>query len=216
MISLNISVSGDKKVGKTSILYRLCNNEFTDKYVSTLGVEFKSRTYCYRNSWIKLNFWDVFHSSLLPLDEEIDGSIIVFDLENIASLFNLSMHINKIKKYNPDIPIIIVANKCDKSKQISRKDITTFLKSYNLTYIETSAKKDYNIRYMLDATISIIIENMKQNMQDDDIDALLNPKLNPELNPELNSELDSNNIDDEENNKNICNLFKYCLKFFYR
>ena len=51
---LKMVILGDSGVGKTSILYRFCNDKFNDNYINTIGLEFISKNITVNNKSIKL------------------------------------------------------------------------------------------------------------------------------------------------------------------
>ena len=53
-----IIIIGDSGVGKTNFIRRLCENEFKDSYVATIGVDFKIKTVAADGKKYKLQIWD--------------------------------------------------------------------------------------------------------------------------------------------------------------
>lgn len=59
---------GDSGVGKTSFLYQFTDNEFSNKFISTVGIDFREKRliyrslnpdgYCKRSQRIHLQLWD--------------------------------------------------------------------------------------------------------------------------------------------------------------
>ena len=54
---------GNSGVGKSSLMYRLCEETFTETFIPTIGVDFKIKNIIHRNSSnfdkrIKLQIWD--------------------------------------------------------------------------------------------------------------------------------------------------------------
>ncbi len=48
---------GDSGVGKSCILVRFTDNEFSDSYISTIGVDFRIKTFELDDKVIKLQIW---------------------------------------------------------------------------------------------------------------------------------------------------------------
>ena len=53
-----IILIGDSGVGKSSILLRYIDNCFTDSFISTIGVDFKTKTITVSDKKVKLQLWD--------------------------------------------------------------------------------------------------------------------------------------------------------------
>ncbi len=56
--TVKIVIVGDSGVGKTNILYRFCEGQFKDTYVSTVGVDFKNKIIQVDGMKIRLQIWD--------------------------------------------------------------------------------------------------------------------------------------------------------------
>ena len=49
---------GDTAVGKSCLLLRFADDEFTDAFITTVGVDFRFRTVTVGNRTVKLQIWD--------------------------------------------------------------------------------------------------------------------------------------------------------------
>jgi Ras-related protein Rab-1A len=49
---------GDSAVGKSCLLLRFADDQFTDSYISTIGVDFRFRTISVDDKFVKLQIWD--------------------------------------------------------------------------------------------------------------------------------------------------------------
>lgn len=147
-----IILVGESGVGKTSLLNRLVNEPFNDNYLTTIGVDFKIKTFYINNKSVKLQIWDTagqerFNSITDSFFRGSQGIIIVFDLTNKLSFMNITKWINKKKNTGSEnTKIIIVGNKCDLYDQIevNDSDINYLRETNNLDYYETSAKMNIN------------------------------------------------------------------------
>lgn len=53
-----ILLIGNSAVGKTSFLFRYCDDTFTSAFVSTVGIDFKVKTVMRDGKRVKLQIWD--------------------------------------------------------------------------------------------------------------------------------------------------------------
>ena len=55
---LKVVMVGDSGVGKSSLLKRFANRDFTGDYISTIGVDFEIKTLEIDGKTVKLQIWD--------------------------------------------------------------------------------------------------------------------------------------------------------------
>ena len=69
---------GDSGVGKSCLLLRFADDNFTDSYISTIGVDFRFRTVKIMDKTVKLQIWDTAgqedYDRLRPLSYPQTGS----------------------------------------------------------------------------------------------------------------------------------------------
>ncbi|KIH67483.1 Ras family protein [Ancylostoma duodenale] len=56
-------IIGNSSVGKTSFLFRYCDDSFTSAFVSTVGIDFKVKTVFRGDKRVKLQIWPNLSSS---------------------------------------------------------------------------------------------------------------------------------------------------------
>jgi len=147
-------ITGDFKVGKTSLIRRFVENSFKEEYLSTIGVEISKKTIIMGED-TKLNFvlWDIGGQvgQIRPYRQRFyDGAnaaFIVVDrsrnhVESIDSWYK------DIKESVPsNIPMVIVGNKSDLVEEINitEEQLKIMAKKLDLHYILTSAKTGENV-----------------------------------------------------------------------
>lgn len=152
--SFKFLIVGNSSVGKTSIVRRLCLNDFLEDQPSTIGVEFMTHTVLIDGHNIKLQIWDTagqerYQSVGKAYYRNAIGVLIVFSLTDHESFASLENWVDQVHKYcHPKVKMIVVGNKSDliEKKAVTDNDIQQFTESHNLTYIESSAKINLNIR----------------------------------------------------------------------
>jgi small GTP-binding protein len=124
MISKKICLVGDFGVGKTSLIRRFVDRQFSDKYLSTVGVKISRKTVDLAeiNSKItgsvQLLIWDIeghtkFKAIAPSYLQGASGVVIVADVTRQETVERLPEHINLFLSVNPKGSIVIAFNKID-------------------------------------------------------------------------------------------------------
>lgn len=142
-----VCVLGDFAVGKTSLIRQFVYQRFSEKYLSTIGVQLSRKTLKRPNLILHLILWDLAggdnhratRSSYL---RGVTGAIIVCDLTRHNTLPFLEAYTNQVREVNPKAPIIFVGNKLDLTEErvISDAELAQFSKKLAIPYRLTSAK----------------------------------------------------------------------------
>eukprot|EP01080_Neovahlkampfia_damariscottae_P001450 gene1450-12069_t len=150
--TFKILLLGDSGVGKSSILHKLCNEEFQMSHISTIGVDYKTLTILIQDRYIKLNIWDTagqerYKSITQSYFRDVHGVAFVFDITNKQSFQNIAKWMNDMKKQNPNFISILIGNKIDLDdlRCIKKEEANEFASKNSSEYIETSAKNSNNI-----------------------------------------------------------------------
>jgi small GTP-binding protein len=97
--------------------------------------------------------------------QNADAAIIFFSFDRESTFRNVDKWYNDIKTHVPDIPIVLVGNKCELSaKSISRKDISVLKKTLNIPYSAVSAKSMYNYEKPLEICVRKLMKDEKVNI----------------------------------------------------
>ena len=163
-ITLKILLLGDTAVGKTSILLKYTDGYFPEIYVSTIGVEYKSKKIIIDGNIINLQIWDTagqerYKSITTSFLKGADGILFVYDITNKPSFVNLKRWIRDSEEATQNFQKVIIGNK--KDNEIQRKVPHELLKKFcndmNLKGFETSAKTGKNINESFEELIKMIV-----------------------------------------------------------
>ena len=167
---LKLLLIGDSNVGKTSLLLRYLDNTFSDKYITTIGVEFKSKDITLNNNTYKIHIWDTagqerYKSITRNFYKHAEGIIFVYDITNKTSFSNLKNWISNAEN-EADFKIIIVGNKLDMEsrREVSIEQLKKLAKKKNCKYFETSAKDNINVENLFLSIINEMINNIKDEV----------------------------------------------------
>ena len=153
--AIKIAMLGDSMVGKTAICNTFMNIEFNDNNLSTIGMEkLESQMTLNNGEEIKLIIWDTagqerFRSIALKSIKTAQGVVIVFDLTQKRTFLNVVNWLKEINEKLNNVCIVLFGNKCDIDEnkwEVSKDEIMKFVEKNGLTYFETSAKEDINIK----------------------------------------------------------------------
>ena len=147
---------GAPAVGKTSILYRYIKNQFSQDYITTIGINYLTKEINLdEKNFAKLVIWDVAgHEKFKFLRnqyyEGTQGALVIFDLTKLKTYEELEHWLSEMFEIlQKKIPFIIIGNKLDLVKEVGRSIENDIVRDYaenqDSIYIETSAKTGENI-----------------------------------------------------------------------
>ena len=148
MIAKKVLLIGSFGVGKTSLVRRFVLNEFSENYISTIGVRISTKTVVIEDEEVKLMIWDV---AVTSKEENVpkayflgsSAAMYVFDLSREETYLNLDKEIESIKNLSGLDEVIIVGNKRD---LLSDDEIFEIRKIVPVTIdFITSAKENANV-----------------------------------------------------------------------
>lgn len=165
-----IAIMGDKATGKTSLANRFLSDSFDAKYTPTIGMDFYS-TKIYSTTQreeIACQIWDlslgIFSESSPLKDAEL--FILVFDVTKQSSYDSLPKWIDEARELNPSGPIVLVANKSDRTDDlvINLDEIERFALEQNLEHVVlTSAKTSLNVRSLFKECANLLVSPRQMN-----------------------------------------------------
>lgn len=154
---LKIVLIGDSGRGKTSLLNRFARDEFHDKMVGTIGIDFTIKTISLEEMTFRLQIWDTagqeryltVTTAYLPGAEVV---IVVYDVCDQGSLQSVRNWMMQIQAYaKSDVLVLIVGNKCDvgaDKRAVSTEEGRELAESFGRPFMEVSAKLDINVNDM--------------------------------------------------------------------
>ena len=154
-----VTIVGDEKVGKTTILFRILNNPFNDAYDPTIGVDFMSKNIIFRGQNIKLQMWDTAgqekYKGLIP--SYVRNSSIVFliyDISVKSSFDNIPNWISFIKSIE-NATLVLCGNKIDISeREVKKEEGEALAQKEKIAFFEVSAKTGEGIKTMFYSSVA--------------------------------------------------------------
>lgn len=125
------------------------DNAFDESHDVTIGMDFKSKVMNIEGIDYKLALWDTagaerFRSLTPSFYRKALGAILVYDVTSPMSLAKLDTWFNELEDYNDNtnVATIVVGNKIDCERKVSREDGLKFARKHRSLFLETSAKHD--------------------------------------------------------------------------
>ncbi|TXD48276.1 Rab family GTPase [Polaribacter sp. IC073] len=148
MIAKKVLLVGNFGVGKTSLIRRFVLNQFSEDYISTIGVRVSSKIVQFENQEIKLLIWDVAGTSgneKIPKAYFLGASaaMYVFDLSREETYVSIDNYLESIKELSGLKDIIVVGNKKD---LLTQEELESVINTVSVKIdLITSAKEDENV-----------------------------------------------------------------------
>lgn len=124
VISKKMCMVGDFGVGKTSLIRRFVDRQFSDQYLSTVGVKISRKNVELLGVRqqdkldVQLLIWDLeghtkFKAIAPTYLQGSSGALVVADLSRVETIERISEHLQLFSSVNPKGNIIIALNKAD-------------------------------------------------------------------------------------------------------
>ena len=148
-----ILLLGDSGVGKSSIILRYIENNFSQNLMNSIGVDFKLKNIEVKGKKVKLQVWDTtgqerFRTITTSYYKGAQAIIVVFDITDRDSFEHVKNWMADVDKFAKEgVLRILSGNKCDLEHQrkVSKEEGKELASKYGIQYIETSAKETTNI-----------------------------------------------------------------------
>lgn len=150
---LKFILTGDRSVGKTSLLRQIADNVFEeDDYRSTIGIDFRILRREVGGEIVKIILWDTpgyerfrspFPSSNFRTSQ---GTIVVYDITSRESFDHVRQYCAEIRQLAaPGVPVLLLGNKCDRhGRVVSEAEGRALAAELQVPFFETSAKTAHN------------------------------------------------------------------------
>jgi small GTP-binding protein len=166
-----ITIIGDSNTGKTSLMKRVTCDEFSEAYVPTIGVDFRTKSVCVMSESpriIKAQIWDTSgddrYADIVRSYTRGYCIVLVFDVTNETSF-------NRIRDYwvpmvgmcEHDVrKVILVGNKCDdeENRVVSAAQAIALVDGMGIDmYLDVSAKKRIRVDDAFAALVGAVLNS---------------------------------------------------------
>ena len=168
-IALKFLVLGDGGVGKTTLLHRYVKGKFLNTSTMTIGVEFLSKQIQMNEIICQLILWDIsgqdrFRFMIDKYMRGASGALLLFDTTNMTSFVNIGKWVNLVRKYYQNLPVLLIAAKCDLEEFSIVGDIyakKTKERFGMVDFIKTSSKSGMNVDLAFETLANYIVQLKK-------------------------------------------------------
>ena len=166
-IYLKILLIGDTSVGKTSILCKYIDDEFSDTYLSTIGIEFKIKSLIINGKKVLLRIWDTsgqerYRSITQNFYRNANGILFIFDITKKETFDNIKIWLTDSENCEDNkVAKMLIGNKIDleNKRKIDNETIKKFAEKKEMKYFEASAKEGINIDNIFRELAELILFN---------------------------------------------------------
>jgi len=173
---LKYLIIGNSGVGKSCLLLRYSENEYSDKHIITIGVDFKIKSLTIDGQKVKTNIWDTagqerFKNITVSYYKGASGVMLVYDITDKESFDKLGDWLIEVEKNAPsNVYKILIGNKSDlgDQRQVTYDQGKEFADTYEMKFIETSAKSSLNVEDAFTTMTKEIITLKKKSVEQED------------------------------------------------
>ncbi|CAD8179296.1 unnamed protein product [Paramecium octaurelia] len=177
-------IIGNSGVGKSSLLIRFADDTFSENYISTIGVDFKFKTFKLDGKGLKLQIWDTagqerFRTITNSYYKGADAIVLVYDTTCLQSFEEIEKSwLDEIYKHaDKNTTILLIGNKSDlPNKTVSTERAQVYAKEKLMLFKETSAKTSLGVSQAFEELSRLLI--IKKNLTQEEKKLKRNQKKN--------------------------------------
>jgi len=168
---INIVLMGDSGVGKSNFLSMYFHNKFVQTFISTIGIDKKTKIIKYRDSIYSVNISDTagqerFRSLPLRYFKNAEGILLLYDVGSIDSFKNVERWVEDMKSNEKFLSqkIYVIGNKIDiKDRKVCYEEGEEMAKKLGFEYYEMSCKINMNVFEIISRLIKDCIKLYNPN-----------------------------------------------------
>jgi len=163
-------VVGDHSAGKTCLIRRFCQNEYTDGYKATIGVDFMYKHFNILGMDFTLHIWDTagqeqFKCISKQYYRGAAAVIVAFDLQSEESFDHAQIWYEEVERENRSsekTSVFLVGLKSDLYHVVTDQQAQHMAARMNAEYWKTSAKSCSNVQELFDRVAVALFEKAVQ------------------------------------------------------
>jgi Ras-related protein Rab-8A len=166
---VSLLLIGDSATGKTSLLLRYACDTFSTSFLTTIGIDYKTKTIDVDSRRVRLMLWDTagqerFRSISVSYLRGAHCIILVYDCTDRGSFENVSNWLTQIEQHaQPNVACVLVGNKIDCDNIVVTKEEGDALADrYGLKHFRCSAKTNENVESAFMFVIKLHLNRKQQ------------------------------------------------------
>ena len=148
-----VVIIGDSGVGKSNLMTRYTNNDFSAESQPTIGVEFMTKNVKVENRDAKVQIWDTagqerFRAISRSIYHGAKGAFLVYDITRQETFDNMGQWLQELRVHvHATCQIFLIGNKCDLEhlRVVKKETADRFARENGLSFLETSALEKTNV-----------------------------------------------------------------------
>ena len=195
---IKLILLGSVNVGKTSCIGCYVNGQFSPYTQHTMGARFDDQILEIDGVKHHFQIWDTagqdtFISTTALYCRDAKGAAILFDLTNRQSFLDVPVWVETIYNTTPDIPIVLMGNKCDLLEQTAPcatiNEIYELADQLHCQYYQVSAKTGNQVEDAINfLAIQAVLHSQNQPSTDDSKSVNIDPNAQAQSQTSNNDE----------------------------
>ena len=172
-IKTKVCLVGEAAVGKTSLIRRFVQDDFDDRYITTLGAKVSKREIVFdmpdrKQIQMDITIWDIMgEKGFRDLLKEAffhgaKGVLAVADLTRYSTLKELDDWVQGVFKVVGEIPVVYAINKIDLKDEVmilyGDKEIGEATRAFDAPFFCTSAKTGENVELLFQRLGTMVLK----------------------------------------------------------
>ncbi|KAI7859888.1 ras family-domain-containing protein [Circinella umbellata] len=171
-----IVIIGDSGTGKSCLLSRFTNDEFSLESKSTIGVEFATKTMDISEHKIKAQIWDTsgqerYRAITGAYYRGAVGALLVYDITRQSSFENVDHWLKELREHaDNNITLMLVGNKsdlADTGRQVSIEQAKAYASESEMLFFETSALNASNVEVAFKTVFERVYDTVPKTVAQD-------------------------------------------------
>lgn len=163
-----ILLLGGEGVGKSCFLLRYVENTYTETFIGSIGVDYKTKTVILDDKEVTLQIWDPTAEDRAITSSFYRGAVgvfVVFDVTNQESFDYVKDVFGAIDRFaSEDVVSVLIGSKSDldEERTVSKDTAQSYADELGVPYFEVSSKESTNINESF-IEMSRSVQNIKKN-----------------------------------------------------
>ena len=170
-VQLKILLIGDSGVGKTSLLQRYTADAFSSNFISTIGIDFRTKLLTIDGTRARCQLWDTagqerFRTITTSYFRGAQGIALCFDVSDRKSFASIASWVAQVSE-NADagVCLVLIGTKSDALAAVTREDAAALAERFStperqIPFFFTSAKANVGVSEAFEGLATLAVRHM--------------------------------------------------------